>query len=229
MFQANPDVNVVYGHNDPMAEAAIISAEAPTSTWTACCFIGIDGLPTPDGGIRSVLDGRIDVTYVYPTGGEQAIDYAVQILEQGVVPPDSVTLETEQVRPTTPRRCWRSTVAAPRQQRQAPDQQDLHRGTHRPGGGGRPACAWIGTTHAAAGLCRGFTPDDAEGTLDRSREFSGTEPSARNIHDESNGTENASPRGEDLAFSSSGRSVNRNMSVARLRWTDQDLVALAAD
>ena len=99
MFQANPDVNVVYGHNDPMAEAAIISAEGAGLDLDSMLFIGIDGLPTPDGGIRSVLDGRIDVTYVYPTGGEQAIDYAVQILEQGVVPPDSVTLETEQVTP----------------------------------------------------------------------------------------------------------------------------------
>ncbi len=99
MFQANPDVNVVYGHNDPMAEAAIISAEGADLDLDSMLFIGIDGLPTPDGGIRSVLDGRIDVTYVYPTGGEQAIDYAVQILEQGVVPPDSVTLETEQVTP----------------------------------------------------------------------------------------------------------------------------------
>ena len=99
MFQANPDVNVVYGHNDPMTEAAIISAEGADLDLDSMLFIGIDGLPTPDGGIRSVLDGRIDVTYVYPTGGEQAIDYAVQILEQGVVPPDSVTLETEQVTP----------------------------------------------------------------------------------------------------------------------------------
>ena len=60
-------------------------------------FIGIDALPTPDGGIQSVIDGRIDVTYVYPTGGAQAIDFAVQILEEGVVPPDEVVLETQEV------------------------------------------------------------------------------------------------------------------------------------
>jgi ribose transport system substrate-binding protein len=97
MFQANPDVNVVYAHNDPMAEAAIISAQNAGLNQDDMLFIGIDGLPTPDGGIRSVLDGRIDVTYVYPTGGSQAIDYATQILEQGVVPPDEVVLETEEV------------------------------------------------------------------------------------------------------------------------------------
>jgi ribose transport system substrate-binding protein len=99
MFQANPDVNVVYAHNDPMAEAAIISAQNAGLNLDDMLFIGIDGLPTPDGGIRSVIDGRIDVTYVYPTGGAQAIDNAVQILEQGVTPPAEVVLETEEVRP----------------------------------------------------------------------------------------------------------------------------------
>ena len=99
MFQANPDVNVVYTHNDPMTEAAIISAQNAGLNLDDMLFIGIDALPTPDGGIRSVIDGRIDVTYVYPTGGAEAIDYAVQILEQGVTPPAEVVLETEEVVP----------------------------------------------------------------------------------------------------------------------------------
>jgi len=99
MFQANPDVNVVYTHNDPMTEAAIISAQNAGLNMDDLLFIGIDALPTPDGGIRSVIDGRIDVTYVYPTGGAEAIDYAVQILEQGVTPPAEVVLETEEVVP----------------------------------------------------------------------------------------------------------------------------------
>jgi ribose transport system substrate-binding protein len=99
MFQANPDVNVVYAHNDPMAEAAIISAQNAGLNLDDVLFVGIDALPTPDGGIRSVIDGRIDVTYVYPTGGAQAIDNAVQILEQGVTPPAEVVLETEEVVP----------------------------------------------------------------------------------------------------------------------------------
>ena len=94
MFQANPDVHVVYTHNDPMTEAAIISAESAGLDLDEILFIGIDALPTPDGGIQSVIDGRIDATYVYPTGGAEAIDYAVQILEEGVVPPDEVILET---------------------------------------------------------------------------------------------------------------------------------------
>jgi ribose transport system substrate-binding protein len=96
MFQANPDVHVVYTHNDPMTEAAIISAQNAGLNMDDILFIGIDALPTPDGGIRSVIDGRIDVTYVYPTGGQQAIDYALQIIG-GEVPPAEVVLETEEV------------------------------------------------------------------------------------------------------------------------------------
>ena len=81
MFQANPDVNVVYAHNDPMGEAAIISAQNAGLDLSKIAFVGIDALPTPDGGIKSVMDGRLTVTYVYPTGGAQAIDWARQILE----------------------------------------------------------------------------------------------------------------------------------------------------
>lgn len=97
MFQANPDVNVVYAQNDPMAEAAYISAKNANRDVSKMLFVGSDGLPTPDGGINSVKQGRIGVTYVYQTGGQQAIDWAVKILEQHVKPPKSVTLSTDQI------------------------------------------------------------------------------------------------------------------------------------
>lgn len=98
MLQANPDLNVIYAHNDPMGEAAIISAENLGIPLDDVLVIGIDGLPTPDGGIRSVMDGRLDVTFVYPTGGAEAIDWAVKILN-GEQPPREVVLETEVVTP----------------------------------------------------------------------------------------------------------------------------------
>ena len=97
MFAANPNFNVVYGHNDPMAEAAIISAQNAKIDLADKVVIGIDALPTPDGGIRSVMEGRLSVTYVYPTGGAEAIDWAVKILEEGVEPERAVVLETIEV------------------------------------------------------------------------------------------------------------------------------------
>lgn len=97
MFQANPDVDVVYGHNDPMAEAGIISAQNAGKDLKKLLVVGIDGLPTPDGGIKSVQGDRLDVTYVYPTGGAEAIDHALRILEKRETPPKAVVLPTAQI------------------------------------------------------------------------------------------------------------------------------------
>ena len=92
MLTAHPEIDVCVGQNDPMAEACIISAEAAGMDLSKMLFVGYDGLPTPDGGIQSVIDGRLGVTLLYPTGSAEAIDYAVQILEEGLVPEKDITL-----------------------------------------------------------------------------------------------------------------------------------------
>lgn len=97
MLQANPNVDVVFSHNDPMTAAAILAATNAHKDLKKMLFVGIDGLATPDGGLKSVQAGRQGVTYVYPTGGAQAIDYAAQILEQKKTPPKNVVLPTDQV------------------------------------------------------------------------------------------------------------------------------------
>jgi ribose transport system substrate-binding protein len=98
-FQSNPEVDVLYGHNDPMTEGAYIAAEDAGVNLDDVLFIGIDALPTPDGGIMSVLEGRLGVTFVYPTGGRQAIDWAHRILTENVVPPRWVVLPFDTVSP----------------------------------------------------------------------------------------------------------------------------------
>lgn len=97
MFKANSTINVIYGHNDPMGEAAIVGAHNLKRDLSKSLVIGIDALPTHDGGIQSVLNERLNVTYVYPTGGAQAIEWAVKILEQQITPPKEVVLDTEEV------------------------------------------------------------------------------------------------------------------------------------
>lgn len=98
-FQAHPDIDVMYGHNDPMAEGAYIAAKDAGIDLDKVLFVGIDSLPTPDGGIMSVLQGRIDVTHVYPTGGQQAIEWAHRILVDHVNPPLWLVLPFEEVTP----------------------------------------------------------------------------------------------------------------------------------
>jgi ribose transport system substrate-binding protein len=97
LYQKYPEVNAVYAHNDVMAEAAIASASTAKLDPSKLLFVGIDGLPTPDGGLKSVMDGRMNVTHVYPTGGAEAIDWAVKILEQDQQPPKEVVLGSEEV------------------------------------------------------------------------------------------------------------------------------------
>jgi ribose transport system substrate-binding protein len=99
-FQTYPDLDILYGHNDPMAEGAYIAAEDAGIDLSRVLFIGIDALPTPDGGIMSVLEGRLGVTFVYPTGGRQAIEWANLILTQHVVPPRWVVLPFDTVDPS---------------------------------------------------------------------------------------------------------------------------------
>lgn len=47
------------------------------------------------------MAGRLSVTYVYPTGGAQAIDWAVKMLEQKQTPPKSVVLQTDEITKAT--------------------------------------------------------------------------------------------------------------------------------
>jgi ribose transport system substrate-binding protein len=92
---AHPDIDLVYGHNDPMAIGAYLAARAKGRE-NEMKFIGIDGLPGLDGGRQAVADGKLAATFVYPTGGKEAIDIAVKILH-GEEVPHRITLPTERI------------------------------------------------------------------------------------------------------------------------------------
>lgn len=72
-------VDFVYSHNDMMAIAAreyftdkdpVLATELP--------IIGVDAVA--GAGLEAVADGRINASFLYPTGGEQVIRAAVKIL-----------------------------------------------------------------------------------------------------------------------------------------------------
>jgi ribose transport system substrate-binding protein len=73
-----PKIDLVYGHNDPMALGAYLAAKAQHRE-TQMKFIGIDGLAIPDGGIRAVQQGQLMSTFLYPTCAKEAADTAVAI------------------------------------------------------------------------------------------------------------------------------------------------------
>ena len=99
-FQANARIDVVYGHNDPSAEGGYLAAKNAGKDLSKILFVGIDALPSPDGGIMSVIEGRLGASYVYPTGAAEAIDWASKILTQNAKPPKKVVLGTTEVYPS---------------------------------------------------------------------------------------------------------------------------------
>jgi ribose transport system substrate-binding protein len=94
-LQAHPHIDLVYGHNDPMAIGAWLAAKAK-SRENEMKFIGIDGLPGLDGGRQAVADGKLAATFVYPTGGHEAIEIAEKILH-GEQVPHRITLPTQRI------------------------------------------------------------------------------------------------------------------------------------
>lgn len=98
MLQTNDEIDLFLALNDPMAEGAYIAARNVGKEGDIL-FVGFDGLPTPDGGIRSVMDGRLSMTQVYPTGGTEAIESAYQLLVEGKELDKTLTLTSEIVVP----------------------------------------------------------------------------------------------------------------------------------
>jgi len=89
------DVDVVFGQNDPMAFGAYRAASDLHTSRIR--FVGIDGLPGPSGGIELVKRGILDATFTCPTGGKEAMRYAIDILhhERGI--PKKIFLRTRKV------------------------------------------------------------------------------------------------------------------------------------
>lgn len=98
MLQTNKEIDLFIALNDPMAEGAYIAAKN-AGREKDILFVGFDGLPTPDGGIKSVIDGRLSMTQVYPTGGAEAIQSAYELLVEGKELEKNITLKSEVVVP----------------------------------------------------------------------------------------------------------------------------------
>lgn len=75
----NEPVNLVFAHNDEMA-LGINEAYKSANVSKRPFIIGIDALSGNNGGIQKVIDGAIDATFFYPTGGEKAVQTAINIL-----------------------------------------------------------------------------------------------------------------------------------------------------
>lgn len=82
-LSTHPKIDVVYAHNDPAAHGAYLAAKA-AGRERGMKLIGIDGLPHE--GVEYVRRGILDATFLYPTGGKEAIAFADKLLRHEPVP-----------------------------------------------------------------------------------------------------------------------------------------------
>lgn len=85
-----PKIDLVYAHNDPMAHGAYLAAKA-AGREKSIQFVGIDALPHE--GMMYVKQGLFAATFLYPTGGAEAIETALKIMS-GEKPPREIILDT---------------------------------------------------------------------------------------------------------------------------------------
>ena len=99
VLRAQPKIDVVYGHNDPMAVGAYLAAKE-LGREKEMIFVGVDGLGGPAGGIQKVKDGILAATFVYPLCVEKAVEIGNRILhEPGFKPDKDYLLQSVMVTP----------------------------------------------------------------------------------------------------------------------------------
>lgn len=84
-----PEIDVVYAQNDRMAAGAYDVAKRQGRA-EGMRFIGTDALPGEGYGVEQVLNGQLDATFIYPTGGDRVIQIAMDILNKRDYPRETV-------------------------------------------------------------------------------------------------------------------------------------------
>jgi ribose transport system substrate-binding protein len=89
-LSVNPQIDLVFAHNDPGAHGAYLAALA-AGREKDILFVGIDGLPQE--GQVYVRQGLLAATFEYPTGGREAVENALKVLKGEIIPKE-VTLKS---------------------------------------------------------------------------------------------------------------------------------------
>ncbi|HTS26582.1 MAG TPA: substrate-binding domain-containing protein [Bryobacteraceae bacterium] len=99
VLRAQPRIDVVYGHNDPMAIGAYLAAKE-LGREKEMIFVGVDGLGGEAGGIKKVMDGILAATFVYPLCVDKAVEVGNRILrEPGFRPEREYVLDSIMITP----------------------------------------------------------------------------------------------------------------------------------
>ncbi len=89
------EIDIIFAHNDYMALGAYRGlGELEKQTLP---IVGIDGFTGPEGGLDLIRKGIIDKTITCPTGGREAIQYALEILNEVSGVPKQVILRSHSI------------------------------------------------------------------------------------------------------------------------------------
>ena len=97
ILRAEPKIDAVYAHNDPMAIGAYLAAHE-LGRDHEMFFVGIDALGGPAGGIKKVMDGVLAATFYYPLCVDKAVEIGNRIMrEPGFKPEKRYILDSKPV------------------------------------------------------------------------------------------------------------------------------------
>jgi ribose transport system substrate-binding protein len=89
-LKSRDKIDLVYGHNDPMAYGAYLAAK-DAGREKEMKFLGVDGLP--DEGVKWVQNGELTATFLYPTPGAEGIRQGIRLMKGDKID-KKITLET---------------------------------------------------------------------------------------------------------------------------------------
>lgn len=95
ILKEDTEVDIIFAHSDYMALGAYY-AKLGTKANSAK-IIGIDGLEGRDGGIELVKNGIFQGTFTCKTGGKEAVEYALKILNKKEDIPKKVILQSNKI------------------------------------------------------------------------------------------------------------------------------------
>ncbi len=99
-LQAHPEmlegVDVISAHNDYMAYGAYLALQKLGREDIR--IVGLDGYFGDNGGLKMVEEGIIDATVTCPTGGREAVQYAIDIINRKSGIPKQIILRSHKIR-----------------------------------------------------------------------------------------------------------------------------------
>ena len=95
ILKESSDVDIIFAHSDYMALGAYYAKIGTKANNIK--IIGIDGLEGREGGIELVKNGMLQGTFTCKTGGKEAVDYALKILNKKEDIPKKVILECNKI------------------------------------------------------------------------------------------------------------------------------------